>query len=92
MAVPSSHHHNNFTDHLFAALQRRDINEFRDDTKLKKGEFIAPGLIYAISSNFSFHSFSFPFFLVSYFAYFHSSSNNQLYTLINNLAYSDGQE
>ncbi|XP_039682857.1 disease resistance protein RUN1 [Medicago truncatula] len=41
----------NFTDHLFAALQRRGINAFRDDTKLKKGEFIAPGLFRAIEAS-----------------------------------------
>lgn len=40
-----------FIDHLFAALQRRDINAFRDDTKLKKGEFIAPELFNAIEAS-----------------------------------------
>jgi hypothetical protein len=41
----------NFTDHLFGALQRRGINAFRDDTKLKKGEFIEPGLFNAIEAS-----------------------------------------
>ncbi|AES75283.1 putative TIR domain-containing protein [Medicago truncatula] len=41
----------NFTDHFCAALQRRGINAFRDDTKLKKGEFIAPGLFRAIEAS-----------------------------------------
>ncbi|CAK8577151.1 unnamed protein product [Lathyrus sativus] len=38
----------NFTDHLFAALQRKSISAFRDDTKLNKGESIAPEVLRAI--------------------------------------------
>ncbi|XP_061368690.1 disease resistance protein RPV1-like [Gastrolobium bilobum] len=38
----------NFTDHLFAALQRKGIVAFRDDTKLNKGKSIAPELFQAI--------------------------------------------
>ncbi|CAK8577149.1 unnamed protein product [Lathyrus sativus] len=41
----------NFTDHLFAALQRKDISVFRDDTKLKKGESTAPELLRAIKDS-----------------------------------------
>ncbi|RHN61931.1 putative TIR domain, winged helix-turn-helix DNA-binding domain-containing protein [Medicago truncatula] len=41
----------NFTDHLFAALQRKGIFAFRDDTKLQKGESIAPELIRAIEGS-----------------------------------------
>nr|ALN97041.1 disease resistance protein [Caragana korshinskii] len=41
----------NFTDHLFGALQRKGITAFRDDTKLKKGESIAPELLHAIESS-----------------------------------------
>ncbi|XP_061350521.1 disease resistance protein RUN1-like [Gastrolobium bilobum] len=42
---------NNFTDHLFGALQRKNIVAFRDDTKLKKGESIAPELLQAIEGS-----------------------------------------
>ena len=41
----------NFTDHLFAALQRKGIFAFRDDTKLQKGESIAPELFHAIQAS-----------------------------------------
>ncbi|XP_058730455.1 disease resistance protein RUN1-like [Vicia villosa] len=41
----------NFTDHLFAALQRNGISAFRDDTKLNKGESIAPELLRAIEDS-----------------------------------------
>ena len=41
----------NFTDHLFAALQRKGIFAFRDDTKLQKGESIAPELFHAIEAS-----------------------------------------
>jgi len=41
----------NFIDHLFAALQRKGIFAFRDDTKLQKGESIAPELIRAIEGS-----------------------------------------
>ncbi|CAK8577154.1 unnamed protein product [Lathyrus sativus] len=41
----------NFTDHLFGALQRKHIFAFRDDTKLNKGESIAPELLQAIEDS-----------------------------------------
>jgi len=41
----------NFTDHLFAALKRKGIFAFRDDTKLQKGESIAPELFHAIEAS-----------------------------------------
>ncbi|XP_061357602.1 TMV resistance protein N-like [Gastrolobium bilobum] len=41
----------NFTDHLYAALQRKGIVAFRDDTKLKKGKSIAPELLQAIEGS-----------------------------------------
>ncbi|CAK8577105.1 unnamed protein product [Lathyrus sativus] len=41
----------NFTDHLFAALQRKGIYAFKDDTKLNKGESIAPELLRAIQDS-----------------------------------------
>ncbi|XP_058730457.1 disease resistance protein RUN1-like isoform X2 [Vicia villosa] len=41
----------NFTDHIFAALQRNGISAFRDDTKLNKGESIAPELLRAIEDS-----------------------------------------
>jgi len=43
--------HNNFANHLFAALQRKGIFAFRDDTRLKKGESIAPELLHAIEAS-----------------------------------------
>jgi hypothetical protein len=42
---------NNFADHLFAAFQRKGIFAFRDDTKLQKGESIAPELLRAIEGS-----------------------------------------
>ena len=42
---------NGFTDHLFAALQRKSILSFRDDKRLKKGESIALELIHAIEGS-----------------------------------------
>nr|KYP42771.1 TMV resistance protein N [Cajanus cajan] len=42
---------NNFTDHLFGAFKRRGIVTFRDDTKLKKGEPLAPELLQAIEGS-----------------------------------------
>ncbi|XP_057422687.1 disease resistance protein RUN1-like [Lotus japonicus] len=39
---------NNFTDHLFGALQRKGFVTFRDDTKLRKGEQISTELLQAI--------------------------------------------
>jgi hypothetical protein len=41
----------NFTDHLLAALQRKGIFAFKDDTKLQKGESIAPELFNAIQTS-----------------------------------------
>ncbi|XP_058777523.1 disease resistance protein RUN1-like [Vicia villosa] len=41
----------NFTNHLFAALQRKGIYAFKDDTKLNKGESIAPELFRAIQDS-----------------------------------------
>ena len=40
-----------FTDHLFAALNRREINTFRDDRKLKRGKDIWTGLEKAIETS-----------------------------------------
>ncbi|CAK8577143.1 unnamed protein product [Lathyrus sativus] len=40
-----------FIDHLFAALQRKGIYAFRHDTKLNKGESIAPELLRAIEDS-----------------------------------------
>ncbi|TYG96440.1 hypothetical protein ES288_A11G350700v1 [Gossypium darwinii] len=42
---------NNFTDHLYNALQRRGIVIFRDDPKLEAGEEIAPELFKAIQQS-----------------------------------------
>ncbi|GAU45382.1 hypothetical protein TSUD_90020 [Trifolium subterraneum] len=42
---------NNFSDHLFGALHRKGIVTFRDDTKLKKGEYVSSGLLQAIERN-----------------------------------------
>ncbi|XP_045788672.1 disease resistance protein RUN1-like isoform X3 [Trifolium pratense] len=42
---------NNFADHLFAAFQRKGILAFRDDTKIQKGESIAPELLRAIEGS-----------------------------------------
>nr|XP_025642453.1 TMV resistance protein N-like [Arachis hypogaea] len=41
----------NFTDHLYAALQRHGIFAFRDDTKLEKGGLISAGLLKAIEGS-----------------------------------------
>ena len=41
----------NFTDHLYAALKRNNINAFRDDEKLKRGTFIALELMEAIEGS-----------------------------------------
>jgi len=41
----------NFTDHLFASLQRKGIFTFRDDTKLNKGESIGPELLRAMEDS-----------------------------------------
>ncbi|CAJ2636657.1 unnamed protein product [Trifolium pratense] len=42
---------NNFADHLFAAFRRKGILAFRDDTKIQKGESIAPELLRAIEGS-----------------------------------------
>ena len=42
---------NNFTDHLYAALQRSGISTFRDNEKLEKGKSIAPELLKAIEDS-----------------------------------------
>jgi len=41
----------NFSDHLFAAFQRKGIFAFKDDIKLKKGESIEPELLRAIQDS-----------------------------------------
>ncbi|KAJ4717230.1 TIR disease resistance protein [Melia azedarach] len=48
-----------FTDHLYAALNRKGIFVFRDDNELKRGKFIRPELFKAIEeSRFSIIIFS----------------------------------
>ncbi|OIW05975.1 hypothetical protein TanjilG_11662 [Lupinus angustifolius] len=42
---------NNFVDHLFGALSKNNITIFKDDTKLNKGEAIAPQLLHAIEGS-----------------------------------------
>ncbi|XP_059654440.1 disease resistance protein RPV1-like [Cornus florida] len=42
---------NKFTGHLLAALDRHGFNIFRDDTKLRRGEEIGPGLLKAIKQS-----------------------------------------
>ncbi|XP_059654443.1 disease resistance protein RPV1-like [Cornus florida] len=42
---------NKFTGHLLAALDRHGFNTFRDDTKLRRGEEIGPGLLKAIEQS-----------------------------------------
>uniref|UniRef100_A0A7N2R369 TIR domain-containing protein n=1 Tax=Quercus lobata TaxID=97700 RepID=A0A7N2R369_QUELO len=42
---------NNFTDHLYAALQRKGIVTFRDEEGLEKGESISPALLKAIEES-----------------------------------------
>ncbi|CAJ1978770.1 unnamed protein product [Sphenostylis stenocarpa] len=42
---------NGFTDHLFAALQRKDVLAFRDDQTIKKGEFLESELLRAIEGS-----------------------------------------
>lgn len=41
----------NFTDHLFGALHSKGILTFKDDTKLKKGEYISSQLLQAIEGS-----------------------------------------
>jgi len=40
-----------FTDHLYAALQRKGILTFRDDEELERGKSISPGLLKAIEES-----------------------------------------
>ncbi|KAF3950263.1 hypothetical protein CMV_023955 [Castanea mollissima] len=42
---------NNFTDHLYAALQRKGIFTFRDEEGLERGESISPTLLKAIEES-----------------------------------------
>nr|KYP67734.1 TMV resistance protein N [Cajanus cajan] len=42
---------NNFTGHLFAALERKGIVAFKDDQKIKKGELLEPELLQAIEGS-----------------------------------------
>jgi hypothetical protein len=42
---------NKFTDHLYAALDRKGIKTFRDDKKLEKGKPIRPELLTAIEES-----------------------------------------
>ena len=42
---------NNFTDHLYAALNQKGICTFRDDEKLERGKLITPVLLKAIEDS-----------------------------------------
>jgi len=42
---------NGFTDHLFAALQRKGVVAFRDDQTIEKGEFLESELLDAIEGS-----------------------------------------
>ena len=42
---------NSFTDHLYAALEQRGINTFKDDEKLEQGKVISPELLKAIEES-----------------------------------------
>ena len=42
---------NNFTDHLYAALQRSSISTFRDSERLERGKSISPELVKAIEES-----------------------------------------
>ena len=42
---------NNFTDHLYTALQRKGIFTFRDEEELERGESISPKLLKAIEES-----------------------------------------
>ncbi|XP_059455269.1 TMV resistance protein N-like [Corylus avellana] len=42
---------NNFTAHLYAALDRNGINTYKDDVNLKRGENISPELLNAIEKS-----------------------------------------
>ncbi|KAL2328119.1 hypothetical protein Fmac_021546 [Flemingia macrophylla] len=45
---------NGFTNHLFAALQKKGIDAFRDDQKIRKGELLEPELLQAIEGSLVF--------------------------------------
>lgn len=45
---------NSFTDHLFAALQRKGIFAFRDNQNINKGELLEPELLQAIEGSHVF--------------------------------------
>ncbi|XP_006592478.2 disease resistance protein RUN1 [Glycine max] len=45
---------NSFTDHLFAALQRKGIVAFRDNQNINKGELLEPELLQAIEGSHVF--------------------------------------
>ncbi|KAL2328023.1 hypothetical protein Fmac_021450 [Flemingia macrophylla] len=45
---------NSFTNHLFAALQRKGVIAFKDDQKIKKGELLEPELLQAIEGSLVF--------------------------------------
>ncbi|KAL4595227.1 hypothetical protein ACB092_12G076200 [Castanea dentata] len=40
-----------FSDHLYAAMQQKDILTFRDDEELKRGKSISPELLKAIEES-----------------------------------------
>ncbi|KAL0010730.1 hypothetical protein SO802_005838 [Lithocarpus litseifolius] len=42
---------NNFTDHLYAALDRKGIWTFRDDERLERGKLVSPELLNAIEKS-----------------------------------------
>ncbi|KAM4068480.1 hypothetical protein ACB094_12G015700 [Castanea mollissima] len=42
---------NNFTDHLYSALNQKGVYTFRDDEKLERGELISPSLLKAIEDS-----------------------------------------
>ena len=42
---------NNFTDHLYAALQRSSVFTFRDNERLERGKSISPKLLKAIEES-----------------------------------------
>ena len=41
----------NFTSHLFAALSRKQIQTYKDDTTLEKGDEVWPALVHAIENS-----------------------------------------
>ena len=42
----------NFTSHLFAALSRKQIQTYKDDTTLEKGDEVWPALVHAIDNSY----------------------------------------